>query len=280
MSVVTNGLGFYYSLCRKESSGGVYDGGVANPTTTEIYTITPISSGELQSYTNRYHSKNLDSANIQKSIPLCQTLQHTISLDNTNPERTPLAQTETFLGQKVQPVAASTDDYVLQQPDSNETLFYWDNSAGSLFTWDTESDNVELRNSLRSMSFTINNANSLMWKSGQHYPNWNVTGSRIMILTAEFERRNETSIFDDYMSQAGTSAVPSDDFKNITFKISNANSKYIQLGLTDLGITDLSMNDAFREGDQIPIYQLQAEVRLVAPVIKDGITTKSFYGVS
>ncbi|KKL22502.1 hypothetical protein LCGC14_2434810 [marine sediment metagenome] len=101
-----------------------------------------------------------------------------------------------------------------------------------------------------------------------------------MVMTAAFEARNDTSIFDDYMSQAGNTVVPADDFKNVTFKIGNANGKYIQLGFTDIGITDLTMNDAFREGGDIPTYELQAKVRLVAPVIKDGITTKSFYGVS
>ncbi len=279
-SVVTNGLGLYYSLCRKESSAGVYDGGVANPTTTEIWTITPITSGELQSYTTRYHRKNIDTANIQKSIPLCQTLQYTLSLDNTTVEKLPLAQTESLFGQQVQAVAANTSDYTLQQPDTKEVLFYWDNSANSLFTWDTESASVELKTALRSMSFTINNANRLIYKSGQHFPHWNQTGGRVMVMTAEFEARNDTSIFDDYMSQAGNTAVPADDFKNVNFKIGNANSKYIQLGFTDIGITELSMNDAFREGGDIPTYQLQAKVRLVAPVIKDGITTKSFYGVS
>ena len=277
VSSVTNGLGLYYALCRK-STIDTTDGGVSE--SSEVYTITPITSGELQSYTTRFHRKNIDSANIQKSIPLCQTMQHLISLDNTSLEKLPLSQTESFLGQKVQPVVANTDDYTLQQPDTKEDLFYWDATAGTSFIWDTESASTQLKTALRSFSFTVNNANKLIYKSGQHFPNWNQTGSRVMVLTAEFEARNDTSLFDDYMSQAGDSAVPADDFKNATFKISNANSKFIQLGFTDLGITDLSMNAAFREGGEIPVYNLQAKVRLLAPVIKDGITTISHYGLS
>ncbi len=278
-SIVANGLGLYYSFCRKESSGGAEDGGVVDDGSNE-YTITPITEGELQSYTTRFHRKNIDSANIQKSIPLCQTLQYTMSLDLTTPERQPLGQTESFLGQKVQPVVANTSDYTLQLPDSVEDWFYWDSTAGSLCTWDFGGDNVELKNALRSISFTNNNANRLIYKSGQHFPNWNETGGRVMVMTAEFEARNETSVFDDYMDQAGTSAVPNDIFKAMRFKISNANGKFIQLTMNDLGITDLGMNDAFREGGEIPVYQLQAKVRTVAPVIKDGITTLSHYGIS
>jgi len=274
-SIVANGLGLYYSFCRKESSGGLEDGGVVDDGANE-YTITPITEGELQSYTTRFHRKNIDSANIQKSIPLCQTLQYTMSLDLTTPERQPLAQTESFLGQKVQAVAASTSDYTLQLPDTVEEWFYWDNTAGSSFTF----DGVEMKTALRSISFTNNNANRLIYKSGQHFPNWNQTGGRVMVLTAELEARNDTSIFDDYMAQAGTAAVPADIFKTSVFKISNANSKYIQLTMADLGITDLSMNAAFREGGEIPVYQLQAKVRTVAPVIKDGITTLTHYGIS
>jgi len=184
------------------------------------------------------------------------------------------------MGKIMQAVAANTDDYTLQLPDALDTLFYWSVDANSLFTWDFGGDNVELRKYLRSMSFTINTGILPIWITGQHFYKYIPSGGRIMILTAEFEARNETSVFDDYMSQAGTTAVAADDFKAVRFKISNADSKFIQLDMGDIGITELSMNHAFREGDQIPTYQLQAKVRTIAPVIKDGITTLSHYGIS
>jgi len=56
-SVFTHGLGFYRSLCRKESAGGVEDGGVVDDGANQ-YTITPITTGELVSYTTRFHTGN------------------------------------------------------------------------------------------------------------------------------------------------------------------------------------------------------------------------------
>jgi hypothetical protein len=282
-SVVTDGLGLYYATCKQETSGGLEDGGVVDDG-SNVYTLTPINNPlDIQSYTTRFHRKNTDTADIQKSIPYCRTQQYTMSLDNSTGNKLPLAQTESFLGQKVQAVAADTDDYVLQLADSLSTLFYWSNDANSLFTWDYgtgSEDNVELRATLRSMAFTINTGVLPIWVSGQHFYNYIPSGARVMVLTAEFEARNETSIFDDYMSQAGTNAVAADLFKAARFKISNANSKYIQLDFGDLGINNLGMNHAFREGDQIPTYQLKAEVRTLGAEIKDGITTLSHYGIS
>ena len=274
-SVFTHGLGLYRILCRAESSPGQYDGGVANPSSTEIFTITPITDGEQVSYTNRWHSKNTDTADIQKAIPGSRSNQYTMSLDLSQ-KKLPLAQTELFLGQRMMPVQANTSDYTLQAPETLDTLFYWDNTANTVFTWDGES----FKDELLSFSFTVDTLNRLGKVSGQHYPKDNVSGDRIMVCGIKLERRNSTAIFDDYMNQAGTALVPNDTFKDVVIKIPNANGKYIQLTLNNIGITSFKMNHAFREGKEVPTWDLTGTVQTVAPVIKDGITTKSHYGVS
>ncbi|MCK5616038.1 hypothetical protein KAR91_79985 [Candidatus Pacearchaeota archaeon] len=273
-SATVHGLGLYRSLCRTESGGAAEDGGVVDDGSNQ-YTITPITDGEKQSYTTRWHSKNTDAADIQKSVVGCRTQQYTMSLDLTQ-KKLPLAQTETFQGQLMQDVVANTGDYTLQQPDALSKLFYWDNSANSVFTWDGD----DFSNELLNLSFTVDSLDRLGKISGQHYPRDNVTGDRIMVVGLKLERRNSTAIFDDYMGQAGTSAVPNDTFKDIVFKIANVNSKFIQLTLSDIGITSFKLNHAFREGQQIPTYELTGTVSTVAPVIKDGITTLSHYGIS
>ena len=273
-SAVVHGLGLYRSLCRKESSGGAEDGGVVDDGTNQ-YTITPITDGEKQSYTTRFHSKNTDTADIQRSVVGCRTQQYTLSLDLTQ-KKLPLYQTESFSGQLMQPVVASTGDYTLQQPDTLSTLFYWDNTANSVFTW----DGVDMSNELLSYSSIVSSLDILGRISGQHYPRDNVTGDRIMVIGLKLERRNNTDIFTDYMAQAGTTAVPADTFKDVVIKIPNANSKFIQLTHGSIGITSLKMNHAFREGKQIPIWDLTGTVSTITPVIKDGITTLSHYGIS
>ena len=274
VSAVNHGLGFFRSLCRIESGAGLEDGGVVDDGSNQ-YTITPITDGELVSYNTRFHLKNTDTANIQKTVLGCRTNQYTMSLDLTQ-KKLPLAQTEVFLGQKIVPVQAGTADYVLEVPDSLDKLFYWDNTANSVFTWDGESMKDELLN----LSFTVDNVNSLGRIAGQHYPRDNVTGDRIMVIGLRLERRNSTSIFDDYMSQAGTDAIPADIFKNVVFKIPNVNGKFIQLTMNNIGINSLKMNHAFREGKEIPTWDLKGTVQTVAPVIKDGITTLSHWGLS
>lgn len=277
-SVTTHGLGLFRSLCRIESSGGAEDGGVVDDGANQ-YTITPITDGEKVSYVNRYHLKNTDTADLQKSNVGCRTQQYTMSLDLSQ-KKLPLAQTETFSGKLMQPVVAGTSDYVLQAPDNLNTYFYWDNSANSIAQWDSGGDNVDLSDLLLGFSFTVDSLDRLGKISGQHFPRDNVTGDRIMVMGLKIERRNEVSIFDDYMAQAGVSAVPADIFKSFKFKIPNTNSKFIQLTLNDIGITSLRANDAFKEGKEIPIWEMTATVRTVAPVLKDGITTLSHYGIS
>ena len=271
-SVFAHGLGLYRILCRK-STIDTTDGGVSESSGT--YTITPIVDGEQISYTDRWHSKNTDAADIQKSIPGSRTNQYTLSLDLTTKKR-PLSQTELFMGQRMMPVQANTGNYILQSPDNLNTKFFWTADANSVFTWDGES----FRDELLSFSFTVDTLNRLGRISGQHYPRDNITGDRIMVCGIKLERRNSTAIFDDYMGQAGTAAVPNDIFKDVVIKVPNANGKFIQLTLGNLGITSFKLNDAFREGKEIPTYELTATVSTVAPVIKDGITTLSHYGIS
>lgn len=275
-SAVTHGLGLYRILCRAESEfpSGNEDGGVVDDGSNE-YTITPITDGEQQSYTERYHTKNKDAADLQQSCVGGRSRQYTLGLDLTQ-KKLPLSQTETFFATQMNDVQANTGDYVLQSPDNLDTLFYWDNSANSVFTWDTE----DFSNELLSLAVTIDTVNRLGKVSGQHYPRDNVSGDRIMVLGLVLERRNSTAIFDDYRAQAGSGAVAADIFKDVVFKIPNADGKYIQLSLGDIGITSLVANHAFREGKQIPTWTLEGQISTIAPVIKDGITTLSHYGIS
>ncbi len=274
VSAVNHGLGLFRSLCRIESSGGAEDGGVVDDGSNE-YTVTPITDGEQVSYNTRFHLKNTDAADIQKTVVGCRTNQYTLSLDLTQ-KKLPLAQTETFLGQRVMPVQSGTSDYTLQVPDSLDKLFYWDNSANSVFTWDGE----DLADELLNLSVTIDNVNRLGRVSGQHFPRDNVTGDRIMVLGLRLERRNSTSMFDDYMAQAGTNSVPADIFKDVVFKIPNADGKYIQLTMNDIGIESLKANHASRENKEIPTWDLKGTIKTIAPVVKDGITTLSHWGLS
>lgn len=275
---MVNGLPFYFMNCRKESAGGEEDGGVIDDGANQ-YTITPITSGEVDNYTVRYHSKNSDAADTQRSTVGDRFNNFVMSLDNRL-KKSPLSFTLAFLGQQDQPVQANTDDYSLEFPDDLDIPFYWDGTSGSQFRWDVDGDDVELNDELLQFAYTENTLNRLVPVNGQHYPKYNVTGDRIHVLSFEVERRNETSVLDDYFAQSGNSKVPNETFKNLRFKISNANSKFIQCDFDTIAIRSIKMNDAFKQGSQIPIYKVVATARKIAPVIKDGITTLSHYGIS
>ena len=266
-----NGLPFYMMNCRHESGTGMNDGGVN--AAAEVYTITPITSGELDVYTIRYHSDNA-SARIRKSITDCKFNSLSMTLDLTQ-GRLPLNYTMGFQGGLMSPIQPDTNDYSMIHPDSLEKLFFWDQSVNSIF----EFDSVDLSDLLLNFNYTQTNLNQQSWIKNQHYPKYTITSDRIHTVTFTLERRDNTDVFDDYMAQAGQSAEPDDDFKDLKFKIRNANSKYIQTTFGEVAITKISMNNAIIEKKEIPTYEIVATPRTIAPVIKDGITTLDYYGL-
>jgi len=277
--IMINGLPFYFLNCRKESTPGLEDGGVVDDGgSPPTYTITPITNGEVSDYGVRYHTGNQVNV-IRKTLPGVRYNSFTMSIDNTT-KRSPLAATIGLLGLIPKDIQVNTLDYVLEKPDDLDTYFYWDNTAGSLLTWDLNGTPLELKEEMLSFAYTEDTLNRLTKISGQHYPNRNVTGDRIHIINMVIERRDSTKLFDDYLDQSGINAIPADDFKDLRFKISNALGRYIQCDFLTLGITSCKMNNAMIENKQTSTYQITALAKAIAPVIQDGITTKDFYGIS
>ena len=265
---------YYYLFGRKESSPTLEDGGVIDDGgSPPEFTITPVSDGELQSFTTRFITTN-ETDKIEKSIVGCRLNSLTLNLDLSS-NRLPLGMSISIQGTKMVDVAANTDDYVIISPDSIETPFYF-NGSNTLFTW----DGVNLKDYLMSFSFVTSNFNRFDKEVSKVYPSAVITGDKTYGVSFTLRRSDETSVFTDYMAQAGTGDVSDDAFKNLIFKIFKDNgTDYLEFTFTNVAIQSINMNDAIADKQEVPTYEVLALVQSV--VIKDqsGLTTQTFYGV-
>jgi len=234
------------------------------------HVMTGIDIGELPTYTIRWKTDNGTTA-VRKAAKGVKFQQLSLQLQNNN-TATPMTMAMSYQGIDFGDVTYD-GDVSRTYPGNGTTPYMWDTTYG-VFEWDSDAgtngsgDNVDYAADLVSLHYTLLNQNQFFGKVGQDLPEYLFSGQRMHTLEFTLRRGNDTSIYDDYLTQ-GTNNT----FHDLRFKIANSadGSDYMQIVFNQVGIVNVDMNMANVHEGQEPTYRVTAVCQDIEVKVVDAL---------
>lgn len=256
----TNALWWYYFL-----------GGSITTSGTDVHTITPITSGELPTFTARKESSN---ATTQIRNNFSYGKLHTLSfgIDLRSPIQYGVHSMIMDWQKIIEGVAGYSITPSVPAGSSNEC---YRKASDMVFTWDYGGDNIDYKSVLLDFSYNGVNGTLAQLVGSQNYPKWLLEGNYVHGLNWTMHRGKDESLYDDFIAQ-----LSNDVFKDLRFKIFQPDGvKYLQLDLGDVMILKTPQNKGFDKKQEDTVYMVNAWAKSLSVEAKDGITITTDAGL-